>query len=60
MRINERFDLLEEKVRQLEKELCALKAADAPKQAETAAGEQKEAGTAKKARTAKAKKAAEG
>ena len=63
MRVNERFEMLEDKIRQLEKEVFELKTAagavkapdrDAPAAAEETNAE--EAGTAKKARTTRAKK----
>ena len=58
MRVNERFDRLEEKVFRLEKEVEALKAAGGTGKESPAAEEPKKAGTGRKttARTTKAKK----
>ena len=54
MRVNERFEMLEDKIRQLEKEVFELKTAAGGNAAEETNAE--EAGTAKKARTTRAKK----
>lgn len=63
MRVNERFEMLEDKIRQLEKEVFELKTAagavKVPDRDATAAAEEtnaEAAGTAKKARTTRAKK----
>ena len=63
MRVNERFEMLEDKIRQLEKEVFELKTAagavKVPDKDAAAVYEEtnaEEAGTAKKARTTRAKK----